>query len=258
MKRRGQVTIFVIIAIVLVGTLTLYFSLKQQLAPETTGYQNENNPRAYLTTCLNDKINEAIDKLSTQGGDINPRLAKEFKFIDDQDYYNISYLCYTENYYISCDTQRPLFLNHIKEEIYEYIEDEVRTCYDQMAASIESKGYVVDTRYRGFDLTLYPTKIEIALENSLTLTKNEQTSNENNFKIYFQSRIYELASVAQEIASQEARFCNFEYIGYMLIYPKFEIQKKISMESKIYKIINKKTGEFLNIAIRSCAPFPSI
>ena len=62
-----------------------------------------------------------------------------------------------------------------------------------------------------------------------------------------------------EIASQEAKYCNFENVGYGIIYPEFRVDVfPMSTGSKIYTILYKKSGEKMNIAIRSCVIPPGI
>ena len=66
--------------------------------------------------------------------------------------------------------------------------------------------------------------------------------------------MYDLASVANEIASQEAKFCYFEYVGFNILYNDFDIRKDtLSDSTKIYTIKHKKTAAEMNIAVRGCA-----
>ena len=62
-----------------------------------------------------------------------------------------------------------------------------------------------------------------------------------------------------EISNQEAKYCYFEYVGYMLLYPKMDIEKfAMSDSTKIYTLKDKKSDKEMNIAIRSCAIPPGI
>jgi hypothetical protein len=72
-------------------------------------------------------------------------------------------------------------------------------------------------------------------------------------KIIYSSNFYDLALVAQEIVSQEARFCNFEHLGYMLLYPDFEIDKFRTGDSDtIYTLTHRESGERFRFAVRGC------
>ena len=87
----------------------------------------------------------------------------------------------------------------------------------------------------------------------MTLTKTGETTKEENFKVVIPSRIYDLAIVSQEIVSQEAKFCNFETVGFMLLYPDFKIERFTTGDlNKIYTITHKKTREKFKFAVRGC------
>ncbi|MFA4952964.1 MAG: hypothetical protein WC584_01970 [Candidatus Pacearchaeota archaeon] len=245
-KNKAQITIFVIIAIIIVAVIALFFLFRSGLIPGIGGTE-EKNPRIAFQDCLEDKILETTDLISKQGGYINPILYRE---LDGE---KISYLCYNQNYYLSCINQEPMLIQHIKEEIKNNIDAKVRNCFDQFKTSLEKTGYNVDANYRDFSVQLVPEKVIVDIDAEITTTRNEQTSSQKDFVIIFPSRIYELAVVVQEITSQEARFCNFEQLGYMLLYPQFNIDKFRTGEGDtIYTIEDRKTKEKFKFAVRSC------
>jgi len=93
----------------------------------------------------------------------------------------------------------------------------------------------------------------------ITLAKNEQSQTFNEYNIEVMNPLYDLSKVAIEIASQEAKYCYFEYVGYMILYPRFSIEKfAFSDSTKIYTIKDKYTNKEMNIAIRGCAIPPGI
>ncbi len=246
MRVRGQITIFVIVAILIVAAIVLFFLFRQGIIP---GLPNagEKNPNAAFQDCLKDKILETTDLISKQGGYVNPNLYKEF------DGERLAYLCYNSNYYLSCINQEPMLIQHLKEEIKNNLKTKVEECFNQFKTNLERAGYEVNTNYKGFDVQLVPKKIIVDIDAEITTTKNKQTSSQKDFAIVFPSRIYELEVVAQEITSQEARFCNFEQLGYMLLYPQINIDKfRTGDGDTIYTIEDRKTGEKFKFAVRSC------
>ena len=59
--------------------------------------------------------------------------------------------------------------------------------------------------------------------------------------------------MAHEIVSQESQFCYFEYLGYMLLYPEYKIDKfRTSDETIIYTIDHKDSKEMFRFAVRGC------
>ena len=244
--KQGQITIFVIIALLIVVAIALFFLFREGIIPGIGGF-GEKNPRAALQSCIENKLQETNDLISKQGGYINPTLYK--KFNDEK----IAYLCYNQNYYLSCINQEPMLIQHLKDEIKDNVKGKVEECFNQFESNLERAGYEVDVVYRDFDVELVPKKVIIDIDADITAKRNEETSNDKNFIIIFPSRIYDLAVVAQEITSQEARFCNFEQTGYMLLYPQFNINKFRTGEGEIiYTVEDRKTQEKFKFAVRSC------
>ena len=259
MEKRGQITIFVILGIIIIVIFILFFLLRTNIKPEINYEISEKNPNYFLKTCIEDDLRYNIDKISINGGYLNPVLTKTFKFENEEIFSEIAYLCYTKNYYVTCVNQEPMFINHLKNELKESISDEVQECFDSLAKSFEKEGYVVDASYRGFDLYLKYGELDIKLNAELKLTNPKESFKENNFKIVFKTKIYDLTEVVQEIVSQEARFCNFDNTGYMMIHPQIKISKfRTSDFNTLYTLEHKKTKEKFRFAIRGCAIPPGI
>jgi len=251
MKKRGQVTIFIIVAIVIMSIIALFFLFRSGVVPGI-GEKPEKNPNIFLESCIEDKVKEGIEIISLQGGYISNPLHKTFKFKDEIFPINISYLCYNQNYYFPCINQEPMLIQHLKNEIYNYISDDVGDCFDKLTLSLEKQGYVVDATYRGFEIDLIEKKVVIEIDAELTLTKTEETSKQEDFKIIIPSRFYDLAILTQEIVNKEATVCEFSNYD-MLLYPDFDINKYRTIDSSIiYRIKYEDSKEEFRFAVRSC------
>ncbi|MFH1586150.1 MAG: hypothetical protein ABIB79_05265 [archaeon] len=258
MKHKAQVTIFIIVAIMIVALIIMFFLLRSKL-PSSIGGKPEVNPNAFLQTCLEDKVKETINLISEQGGYTEPKLYRTFKFEDKESYKNFSYLCYTMNNYLPCINQEPMLIQHLKNEIHDYIKDDVDECYSNLGMSLRDRGYVVDARYNGFDVNLQERKIIIKINGNLKLTKSGETTPLKDFKTVFSTRFYDLAIVVHEIISQEAEYCHFDVSGFSLFYPKFKIDKfRTSDLETIYTVEHRDSGERFRFAVRGCVIPPGI
>jgi hypothetical protein len=133
----------------------------------------------------------------------------------------------------------------------------VESCFNDLALSLEKQNYDVDKEFRSFEVQLESKKITVNIDGKITLTKTGETSMQENFTVIFGSRFYDLALVAQEIVSQEARFCNFEYLGYMTLYPQWDLHKFRTSDSIIiYTIEHRDTKEKFRFAVRGCVTPP--
>lgn len=254
MGKKGQVTIFIIIGIVIVSAVVLFFVIQGGVKIPGIG-TGEKNPNSFLESCLEDSIKEATRTLSLHGGYIEPELYKNFKF-ENEDPMKIGYLCYTPEDYIQCVNQEPMLIKHLKEEIYDYIYDDVKNCFNSLTSSLDSQGYAVDTNYRNFEIDLNDNDIIVNIDAEVTLTKSGETTTQENFEVAVQSKFYELVSVAQEIVNKETINCEFN-VADIGSYPEFDINKhKTADSSIIYTIKHEDSDEEFRFAVRGCVMPP--
>ncbi len=250
--KSGQINVFVVIGILLVAGVVLVFLFKTGKIPSPVG-SFEENPQKYIEGCISPKIKQAVDLLNKQGGQINPELFKTFKFSEDKESQNISYLCYTSKNYLPCVNREPVLIAHLENEIYNYISKDISNCFDDWKKAAEKQGYSVDTGILNYSVSLNPEQIVLDINMEISLNKKEESLRFDKFRVVIKDKIYDLAIVAQEISSQEAEYCNFESQGFMIFYPKFNIDKfRTSDLNIIYTIQDRKSQEKMRFAIRGC------
>ncbi len=251
-------TIFIIVGVLLISVIALFFLLRGGIVPGI-GRSSEINPNSYMTTCIEDKLIESVEILSSQGGYIKNPLNRTFKFDSDKKPSDISYLCYNQNYYTPCVNQEPVLIQHLKKEIYDYIKDDVESCFNELKLSLENQRFTVNGVYRDFEVKLMPKKIVLEIDAEITATKTDETKKIDSLKTLTLTRFYDLSLVVQEIVSQEARFCNFESLGYMLIYPQYNIDKfRTGDSTTIYTVQHRDSKEKFRFALRGCVIPPGL
>ncbi|HED05386.1 MAG TPA: hypothetical protein ENI61_01720 [Ignavibacteria bacterium] len=150
-------------------------------------------------------------------------------------------------------------MQDLKQEIKNYISSNVKECFDKITKNFNKKGYKMNVDYNGFEVELLPKRIIVQTDSKISLTKSDETTKQENFKISFSSKLYEIASVVQELVNQEARFCYSENLGIMLIYPEFNIDKLRTGDSTIiYTVEHKDSKEKFRFAVRGCVIPPGI
>ncbi len=245
MNKKGQMVIFIIIAIALVGTIILIYMFAKDGELSITG--NDESPDAFLRTCLRESAREKIDLMIPQGGLVNP---KDFVFYND---IKVTYVCKNINNYEPCVTQYPRYITHLQEELSANMRDDIEQCFIALEDDLESKNYEVSGGDFTTDIVLKPGIVEINLLRDMAITKNGQTQSFDSFSVNLDSPLYDLGYVANEITRQEAQFCYFSSNGYSILYPQFDIRKwTLSDSTKIYTIKDKPTQTEMNIAIRGC------
>ncbi|MBU1129637.1 MAG: hypothetical protein KJ949_03340, partial [Nanoarchaeota archaeon] len=120
-NKKGQVTIFIIIAVVVVAFIALAYMVYPKIK---SNFQTETkNPQAFISECVEDELNEYVDLISKQGGSLEPSPIYSYQGNE------IQYLCYTNTYYQTCIVQIPFLKQHIEFEIKNEIEDKVKECF---------------------------------------------------------------------------------------------------------------------------------
>ena len=243
MNKRGQLAIFIILAIVIVALIIAYFIFRPSIIPG----QTPNTPQGYLEKCMSDYAKPAVQKLSLQGGFIQPEFYKLYK--DNK----VAYLCYTEEYYKGCTMQVPLLKNHIEEEIKQEINGKVLNCLDSLKQDLEKKGNTVAVGKSALAIEIVPERINIKLGTDMTVTK-ATSQKYTQFSSSFPSPIYNHLMIASSILNWEARYGDADPLTYMIYYPDMKVEKmKLGDGTTIYTLTNKPTGQKFIFASRSFA-----
>lgn len=246
LNRRGQITIFVILAIAIVLIIGIFIYLRNQKDPSIE-ISPDKNPEFSIHNCISSELRELIREISKNGGYFEPELVREF---NEENY---TYLCYNENYYSKCINQEPMLIQHLKKEIKDNIFEELESCFQELKIGLEKQGYSVEMSAMDFNVVLMPSKVLLEIDRDVDIVKTGESRKFEEFDISASSKIYDLVVVSQEIISQEAEFCNFDSVGYMLSYPKYEIEKKkLGDGDLIYYVRDKKTKEEFRFAIKTC------
>ncbi len=238
--------IFVIVAIILVIGIGLALFLRQDkpIISFAQGFDSEQ----YMDSCVKKAINDKAPLLLEQGGLIDPT---DYKLSENV---KATYLCKNINYYEPCINQYPRYITHLQQELSGAVKDDVAGCISTLKSELEKRNYDVSMSAEPVQLILKPGIVEARVPAHLKATKSSETKTYDQFSNFVRSPVYDLGSVAQEIASQEAQYCYFEYVGYSLIYSDFNIKlKTFSDSTKVYTIKHIPTENVMNIAIRGCA-----
>lgn len=251
--KRGQITIWVILAIVLFATtLIVFFLIKDVKIDKPYETDSVFDLESILNRCAEMAVNEAVDLMLPHGGFINPENTVFFNNT------HIAYLCVNNIYYDPCILQHPALLNEIKQEIKNYVTPIIEGCFEDIEREFESSGAVVDfIGGLNVDVDLGKDRVFLDIQQKTNVRKSGESRIFENINIEITNPIYNLATLGMEIASQESSYCYFEFIGYNALYPRYKIRPDvITIDLKsvtIYSITDTKSGKIMNIAISSCS-----
>jgi hypothetical protein len=248
MNKKGQMVIFVIIALGIVVGFLIYLALKLNTAGISPTFES---PQQFIQKCVRDATLEAVNKMLPQGGFVNVTNYQKWDNI------NVEYLCQNLGNYRPCISQHPSFINDEKTEIEKYIKPRVENCFSELKAAREKQKETFDYGPMNLRVDLAHGKIIVNIERETKIKIRDESISVNNYDAFVDSPLYDLANVANDIATSQGKYCYFEYNGYMLLYPRWKINvNTMSDSTKIYEIKDIKSGNKMNIAIRSCGVPP--
>ena len=240
-ERKGQITLFVIIAIVIIVILAII------LYPRIKSTFSSASPQDYIKECTEKATEEALQTITLQGGSLNP---ENYVLYQGN---KIEYICYTNKYYEKCVMQKPLLRQSIEQEINTYIQPKVEKCIGDLKQQLEKKGSVVTVGQVNVGTSLTKNFIFVDIDVPLTIT-DESTSSFTEFRVDIRSNLYDLVMIASSIANWEARYGDSNSLSYMLYYPNIRVEKlKQDEGSTIYSLTDKDTQDKFTFASRSIA-----
>lgn len=248
LRKRGQVTIFIIVGLVIVLGIILFFVIfAGNVALENPPSKV---PRNFVERCVIDSVNPSVKSVLDYGGSITPSL-----YIMKNDHmYN--YLCYAEEYYTNCYSYYPLLNAYTEEQILTDSFGRVDECFDFLLEDYESRGFEVESGALDYQVEVVPGSVRLRIKKLIAATKGDVSENFDSFDMKMPSDLYDLISITRNIVNQEAEFCYFENNGFMMMYPKYNLTRVDFVESKIYELQNRQTEETFKFAVRSCAYAP--
>ena len=243
--KKGQVTIFIILGIVIVGGAVLAYLFIPQIRSTISG---TNDPRIFIESCMQEKIREVVDAVSLQGGSVDP------SFYYDYQGNKVEYLCYTNKYYDTCVVQQPFLQSHIEKEIHDNIQTAANLCFEQLRETFEGKGYSFSINKGNMTVEMLPQIIAITFNHKVTLTKGDNSQSYNEFSIILNNNLYELTSIANSILEWEATYGDAETTRYMNYYHNLGVEKKKQSDgTTIYIITDLNNENKFEFASRSVA-----
>ncbi len=163
MEKRGQVTIFIVVAIVLVGAVGLYFSLRGELKGDKFTLESE-GIYLFVENCIESTAEEAIYNIGQSGGYFLP---PEFSTASGVPYYY-----YNGQNYIP-------YKEEIEEEISEYVNEMLSFCIKNF---VDFPEFDVDESEVKTKTQIKNNKLIFDVEYPLRIIKGESTSLLKNFE----------------------------------------------------------------------------
>ncbi len=243
--KRGQLTIFIILAIAIIFVLIVLFLNRSDFK----SLFNLQSPSEQIIECTQNSLKQAIDIISFQGGSLNPE--NFFLYKDNK----IEYLCYTQEDYRPCKMQKPILKSAIESEIKKYSEPKIKECIESVKRTLEDKGDIVSLKEPVVSIELLPNNVLAEIDLDLQINSQDSTESYKIIKADIGSKLYEFSAIASKIVNDEVTLGDSETLAYMLTNKHWlKVEKKKQSEgTKIYILTNRESGDEFWFATRSYA-----
>lgn len=241
-NKKGQVAIFIIIAVIIVAVVALFFVLRTPDIEEEIRFEDL-EPAGFMRECLRSTVYDLIDTISAQGGHLS----------HPNNVSNVAYLCYTETSEL-CVMQVASVAGKLEIEMKEGLEKEgVEYCFDEMVESYEARNYnTEESEYNDFSVRLDENGFRIDVDAIFVAEKIDERLREENFMTVYSTDVYALGRIANDIASDFAKEGKSSIGDYRdNLYEGYEIEPRDFGDNVLlYTLESGKTGETFKFAIR--------
>ncbi len=212
-NKRGQVTIFIIIAIIIIGSVAAYFFLIKPTAQASLPASIQPAYSSFLS-CLEDKTRTGIDILESQGGYIElPDLEPGNRYMPFS-----SQLDFLGNpipywYYVSANNvqkEQVPSQGEMEKALGNFISDRIRECDYE---NYYSEGFEITQGEPRASVSIKSDSVDVRLAMDMTISKGEDTSIINTHKATVKSNLGSLYSSANTIYKKEQKELFLENYG---------------------------------------------
>ncbi len=278
MEKKGQVTIFIIVGVLIVVAIILVFIFQNELGIST---RYSANPSKFIEDCVEEDLNIAVENIIATGG-VYYLGSNNDQFMDINGS-KIAILCWANKSRTSCVNTHPLLSEETRLTLEQVFIPKVRACFSKLKKDYPNVD--ITTGDSEFELSLEKGFVLVKMRNQITLTSGEESESFNNFDFSFSSRIYDFLELANLIVTIESSCscgssgsgrivnvavsatntnpfltsgpntqCDADLAALALSYPEYLFERNaLTSGEKIYTIIsNEPPAQNFSFVVRNC------
>ena len=188
MDKRGQITIFIILAIVVIAAVGIYFAVSGNLDKVKSSSLDTRQIKGFVESCIGEIGKDAIYEVGQRGGYIfAPSLSTEEK---------IPYYLYEGKNYLPSQEK-------LEKSLSKYIEDFLFVCLNNFE---DFPDYAISKGKISCETDFTNNSVEFNVNYPLVISKNNQTSKIENFKTIevssFEQSFYSAQQIIENIVKE--------------------------------------------------------
>ena len=213
MQKKGQVTVFVIVGIIILLVAGLFFFAKNYygygIEPKVYIQGPLNSIKNEITKCVDEIISPSINLISNQGGSKNPT---KYRLYESK---NVKYLCQNIPNEEKClNSMDPL--QKVESQLQEELQDKLKSCISKDL--LESKrGYTITNPNLKVNAKILQENILFEIDYPITIEKDGVTQKLSRINREIpDTPLGYLYNAAYDIVNSHSKHGNFEQLIYML------------------------------------------
>lgn len=252
-KKKSQVTLFIIFAILIFISLISFFFLKIKSYPEK---RLTINPQEQIESCIKEELLKVLPIIMEQGGVFNPRKISDESVLYEDKY--TKYLCYSSGKREKCFINTPLLKSSIEEEIEKATIEGVKKCFENLRKKLAGYDYKEEEQFN-YSIEISPSFLTAKVNKEITISKGDSLKKFNSFVFKEPSPLFDFILITNDILVKEVscncgkESCTADTLG--LSNNNFKVSVFIAGNGeKVYKIEDMITKQKFKFAVRNCIP----
>jgi len=239
--KRGQVTLFIILGIVILVVIALIFGLRNiiGIGIGTDKFLSlKMGPLIDdLNRCIQEKADDGIVLIGKQGGTLKPI---KYRMYNGN---KVNYLCYNIIGDERC-SNRMVLLTDMERELNDYLQFELANCVDTRALA-KKLFYKVNVGKLRVDTRILRDNVVVDVKYPITISKGTATLTQEDFSQTINRPLGDLYNTVYDIIDSETTSGQFLQLPYMLAKRgSVEINIDKPYPDKVY-ILNKKNDNYI-------------
>lgn len=234
MQKRGQVTVFIVVGIVILVVFGLVFALRGNILEQS--FENEMNSiivpqqlmpvKSYLDSCLKDVVSDGVRIIGEQGGyidipeDITYRSATN-PFSNSLQLFGDAEVAYW-HYETANEIERQQIptKKQMEAELEEYVDENFKDCF-YFLDSFEEEGFEIDLpKSVNTEISIKDNVVQVKVLSEVLVSLKEVNKNINKHMVIVDSRLGEMYDLAVNVMEKENKdlFLEEKTIDMMVVY----------------------------------------
>lgn len=251
-SKRGQVTIFIIMGIIIVVGIILVFIFQNELGIST---KFGTNPTKYIEKCALDNAKIALENIESHGGIYYTTNEQDFISFNGE---KIAKLCYSNDKKILCTNNHPLFNEEIERKIKSFVEPKLVNCFSDLKSGYSIEEYSEEPLL--FNVSIIDQNLILNIRKVITISDGAEKTRLNNFDVSLSSSLFDFLEITNSVLNDELSCdcslgnCNADIGKINVWYPQYVTDRFMTEKSeKIYTIQSLASENKFVFAVRNCA-----